>query len=105
VRDDALRSALIDYCGMQADVVSKAKHQLIHGRRLTIDFADAQSLVVWLDQGLSYWSVSRGESRYSAPGFPMHEMPQQLGERLANIPINIEGHALPTHLFVDFKMK
>ena len=56
--------------------------------------------MLWMDQGLSYWTVSRQQARTSAIVFPMGDDPPVLGERLADVKIGIEGHGLPTQIFL-----
>lgn len=56
--------------------------------------------MLWMDQGLSYWTVSRQQARTSAIVFSMGDDPTALGERLAEIKIGVEGHGLPTQIFL-----
>jgi ATP-dependent helicase YprA (DUF1998 family) len=99
-RDDALRAAF-NYCGMTASVTSKSKRELIHGRRLVIRFDRGPDFTVWMDQGLSYWTVPREQARSGAIAFPIHDDAEALGARLAEIKVGIEGHSLPTQLFIN----
>ena len=99
LRDRALQSAF-EYCGLSASIQSKAKRDLIHGRRLVIKFDSGPDYMLWMDQGLSYWTVSRQQARTSAIVFSMGDDPTALGERLAEIKIGVEGHGLPTQIFL-----
>lgn len=100
LRDAALRAAF-EFCGMTASVNSRYKNDVSHGRRLVVRFNDGTGVTVWLDQGLSYWTVSRQQSRTAVAVFTMDDDIEILGARLAEIKIGIEGHELPTQLFVD----
>jgi hypothetical protein len=102
VRDDAMESAF-NYSGMSARVFSLDKRTLIHGRRLSIRFEDGCELVVWFDQGLSYWSVARNISRTPLATFAMNMKIEELGAAIANIRVSVEGHELPTQIFLDMQ--
>ena len=54
-----------------------------------------------MDQGLSYWTVSPQQARTPAVVFPTNDDIGAVGARLAEIKIGIEGHGLPTQLFLD----
>jgi DEAD/DEAH box helicase domain-containing protein len=100
LRDAALESAL-DYCGLRASILSKAKRDLIHGRRLIIRFDRGPDCTLWMDQGLSYWTVSRQQARTSAIVFSVGDDTAALGERLAEVKVSVEGHGLPTQIFLS----
>ena len=100
LRDAALQSAL-EYSGLKASVTSKAKRDLIHGRRLVIHFDRGPDCTLWMDQGLSYWTVSRQQARTSAIVFSVADDAAALGERLAEVKIGVEGHGLPTQIFLS----
>jgi hypothetical protein len=100
LRDAALRSAL-EYCGLTASITSKAKRDLIHGRRLVIRFDRGPDCTLWMDQGLSYWTVARQHSRTSAIVFTVADDAAALGERLAEVKVGVEGHGLPTQIFLS----
>ena len=100
LRDEALHAAF-DYCGMEASVTSKSRRELIHGRRLVIRFSSGPDFILWMDQGLSYWTVSPQQARTPAVVFPTNDDIGAVGARLAEIKIGIEGHGLPTQLFLD----
>lgn len=99
-RDAALRSAL-EFCGLRVTVSSKIKRELIHGRRLVICFDSGPDFTLWMDQGLSYWTVSRQHVRSSANVFSMDDDIFTMGERLAEIKVGVEGHGLPTQIFLS----
>ena len=99
LRDRALQLAF-EYCGLRASIQSKAKRDLIHGRRLVIRFDSGPDYMLWMDQGLSYWTVSRQQARTTAIVFSMGDDPTVLGERLADVKIGVEGHGLPTQIFL-----
>lgn len=99
VRDEALVAAL-EYCGLRARVNSKDKRDLIHGRRLCVQFSDGSECTVWLDQGLSFWSLSREPGRHVSAAFPCASSSSVLGERLAECRVDVSGHVLPTQVFV-----
>jgi hypothetical protein len=99
-RDAALRSAL-EYCGLKASILSKAKRDLIHGRRLVIRFDRGPDYTLWMDQGLSYWTVSRQQACTSAITFSVRDDAAALGEYLAEIKVGVKGHGLPTQIFLS----
>lgn len=99
-RDKALNSAF-EYCGMRVGIVSKPCYELIHGRRMSLIFHDDTRVAIWLDQGLGYWSMSKQQIQTPLVAFPMSHPSDLLGEKLAEIKIGVEGHDLPTQLFID----
>ena len=100
LRDEALRLAF-DYSGMPAAVRSLRKHELIHGRRLSISFTDGSQLCVVPDQGLSYWRLARSQTRTPLASFAVNQPTDVLGQRLAEIKVSIEGNDLPTLVSTD----
>ncbi len=100
LRDSAVRSAL-EYCGMDAEVKSHSKYNLIHGRRLLVSFTDGTQLCVVPDQGLSYWGLTRSQKQTPLASFAMNLTPEVLGERLAEIKVGVEGNDLPTLVSTD----
>lgn len=99
-RDRALEAAF-DYSGMSASVTSTDKRNLSHGRRLTIHFQSGGQLVVWLDQGWSYWAMAKHHRQTALTTFDARLPPAELGELLAEFRIDVQGHELPTQLFMD----
>jgi len=99
-RDAALGEAF-DYCGIRATVTSRSKRDLIHGRRFVVRFSDGRSLTLWMDQGFSYWTVARQQIKTAAAMFPMNDDVVVLGRRLAEIKVGVEGHGLPTQIFLN----
>ena len=102
VRDKAMAAAF-DYSGMSAKILSIDKRNLIHGRRLTVRFKDGSELVAWFDQGLSYWGVARNINRTPLAMFSMNREIEELGAALAEIRVSVEGHELPTQVFLDLQ--
>jgi DEAD/DEAH box helicase domain-containing protein len=100
LRDTALEAAF-QYCGLKASVASKAKRELIHGRRLILRFDTGPECTLWMDQGLSYWTASRQQARMGAIAFPFGDQTATLGQRLAEIKVGVEGHGLPTQIFLS----
>jgi DEAD/DEAH box helicase domain-containing protein len=96
-------SAAFDYSGMSAKILSIDKRNLIHGRRLTIRFKDGCELVAWFDQGFSYWGVARNIIRTPLAMFSMNREISEIGAALAEIRVSIEGHELPTQVFLDMQ--
>ncbi len=86
---------------MRASICSKGKRDLIHGRLLVIGFDAGPDYMVWMDQGLSYWTVSSQQVRTSAMFFSIGDDASVLGERLAEVKIGVEGHGLPTQIFLS----
>jgi hypothetical protein len=71
------------------------------GRRMVIHFDRGPDCTLWMDQGLSYWTVSRQQARTSAIVFSVADDATALGERLAEVKIGVEGHGLPTQIFLS----
>lgn len=101
-RDMALKAAF-DYSGMPASIVTKEKRFLGHGRRLTLWFASGGKLCLWLDQGWSYWAVAKLHRQTPLAAFDMRLPATVLGEALAEFRIDVQGHELPTQVFVDLR--
>ena len=101
-RDEALEAAF-EYSGMSASVRSMDKRDIIHGRRMSIQFTNGGAMAIWFDQGLSYWSTARSQSRTSLAVFHMNRPVAELAEDLASIRIGVEGHELPTQIFIDMQ--
>jgi ATP-dependent helicase YprA (DUF1998 family) len=99
-RDKSLEAAF-QYSGITASVSSLDKRNLSHGRRLTVRFQNTGQLIVWLDQGLSYWSMAKNHRHSAITTFNMHLPESELGEALAEFRVDVEGHDLPTYVFVD----
>lgn len=99
-RDRALEAAF-DYSGMSASVTSTDKRNLSHGRRLTVHFQSGGQLVVWLDQGWSYWALAKHLRNTGLTSFNMRLPADSLGETLAEFRVDVQGHELPTQVFVD----
>lgn len=99
-RDESLKAAF-SYSGISASVLSTDKRNLSHGRRLTVRFKNNEHLVLWLDQGWSYWTSSRNHRHTGYTSFNMHLPADLIGETLAEFRINVQGQDLPTQVFVD----
>jgi len=99
-RDRALEAGFV-YCGVDASVRSAPKRELIHGRRLMLHFQGGLFLTLWLDQGLSYWTTSRHHRNTPLAFLDMLLPPDQLGEHLAQLRVDVQGHELATQIFVD----
>jgi DEAD/DEAH box helicase domain-containing protein len=95
--------AAFNYSGMSAKVVSYEKRNLIHGRRLNIRYTDGSELSIWFDQGMSYWSLARSLHRSSLSFFATDRGTEEIAESLAEIRVSVEGHELPTQIFVDLQ--
>ena len=57
--------------------------------------------MVWLDQGWSYWALAKHHRQTALATFNTHLPPNTLGETLAEFRIDVQGHELPTQVFVD----
>lgn len=99
-RDQALKAAF-EYSGMSVSVKSTDKRNLSHGRRLSIQLQSGGQLVVWLDQGWSYWALAKHQRQTMLTAFNMHLPLNTLGETLAEFRVDVQGHELPTQVFVD----
>jgi ATP-dependent helicase YprA (DUF1998 family) len=100
LRDNVLRRAL-DYSGLHGSVKSLPRRDLVHGRRLTIQCDSGRDVRVWLDQGLSYWSLDRNQAHGPASYFPMEGSLDDVVNHLAAPNCSIQGQLLPTFVFVD----
>jgi len=100
LRDSVLLQAL-DYCGLQGSVTSLSRHDLVHGRQLTIRCDSGRDVRIWLDQGLSYWSQNRNEAHGPAGYFPVEGDTEDIVQQLAIPNCKVHGHPLPTFVFVD----
>ena len=79
----------------------RKKRHLNHGRRFTLHFANGKQLVVWLDQGWSYWAMAKQHRQTALATFNAHLPASNLGEALAEFRVDVEGHDLSTQVFVD----
>lgn len=96
-RDQAL-SAAFDYSGISATVVSKRETKLESWAAFDLAFQNNRKLVVWLDQGWSYWSVASNYRQTALASFNMNASISDLGETLAEFRIGVQGHQLPTQI-------
>jgi len=99
-RDRAIEAAF-EYSGLSASVTSAPKRELMHGRRLTLDFIDRRKLTIWLDQGWSYWSLAKHQRQTSLASFDMTSTSAELGEALALFRVDVQGHDLSTQVFLN----
>lgn len=97
-RDQALQAAF-EYSGMSAHIVSTSKREINHSRRLVLHFDRGSKLVLWLDQGWSYWGIKKSHKHTAL--FDMTRPSAELGEQLAHIQVDIEGQEMPTCVFLD----
>lgn len=99
--DSALRGRALTeafaYSGLNCQVRCGAKQQVKHRRELRVQFDRGPDLVVWLDQGLGYWSVPRQDPRIS---FPCSQPVTALGQQLAEIGVTVAGHPQSTLVFL-----
>jgi DEAD/DEAH box helicase domain-containing protein len=100
LRDTALRQAL-DYSGLQGTAISLPRRDLVHGRCLTIRCDSGRDVRVWLDQGLSYWSLDRNDAHGPVGYFPMEGGLDDIVQQLGSPTCTIRGQMLPTYVFVD----
>ena len=102
MRDSAIEASF-KYSGMSVKVNSYDKRKLIHGRRLSIRYTDGSETSIWFDQGMSYWSLARSLQRSPISTFAMDRNDDEIAESIAEIRVSIEGHELPTQVFVDLQ--
>ena len=57
--------------------------------------------MLWLDQGLSYWTTANRHRHAPLASLNMSLPPDYLGEQLAQLRIDVQGHELATQIFVD----
>lgn len=100
LRDRALRAALA-YGGLEARVASLPKRELGHARRLTICREAGPDVVIWLDQGLSYWSQEHRELHGPNGFFPFGDDLDAMVQAIASPGCTVQGHVLPTYVFVE----
>lgn len=94
-RDAALREAFA-YAGIEAQVLSAGKHDLLHGRRLLVSFTDGTRLSIVPDQGWAYWTLDRSSDARLPTSFSLDAKPAELGRMLAEFGADVRGHRLPT---------
>ena len=60
-----------------------------------------REIAVWLDQGWSYWSFSQEMRNFSHMSFDSNLSPESTGKVLAEFGVNVQGHDLPTFVFIE----
>lgn len=100
IRDRAIEAAF-EYSGMSARVLSAPKRDLSHGRRLILNFTDGGKYTLWLDQGWSYWAPAKHHRQTNLSTFNMALPSHDLGEALAQLRIDVQGHEVSTQVFFD----
>lgn len=98
---DGVLEAAFDYSGMRASVMSVSKRELSHGRRLTLRFHNGGALVIWLDQGWSYWAMAGHHRQTMLSAFNMMRSVPEMGEALAEFRVDVQGHELSTQVFLE----
>jgi hypothetical protein len=81
-------------------------HQLrstFFGGKVSIRYTDGSETSIWFDQGMSYWSLARSLQRSPISTFAMDRNDDEIAESIAEIRVSIEGHELPTQVFVDLQ--
>jgi len=92
-------TAAFGYCGMEINLLSMEKRDVMHARLLEIESDDGYISKVWLDQGFSYWQA---QSQYKQNmRFPFTEEASEQGQVIANIRVDLAGQSFPTFLFIE----
>lgn len=101
-RDQALMAAF-EYAGLELSLATLTKNDAIHARRVDIVFASGKKLQIWLDQGFSYWQVSRERSVGGGlVWFPFSGDLERQAESIGRAAFHIEGQSYPTYVFLGW---
>lgn len=101
-RDQALMAAF-EYAGLELSLATLTKNDAIHARRLDIVFGSGKKLQIWLDQGFSYWQVSRERSVGGGLAwFPFSGDLERQAESIGRAAFHIEGQSYPTYVFLGW---
>jgi ATP-dependent helicase YprA (DUF1998 family) len=109
--DDAVRKAAIEeafrYCGIDSlKFVMASKYDAEHARTLDVELEDGTTLVVRLDQGMSYWRANRTGSagnrvRDYVNEFDFSSSPGEQGARIAELRTELVNPPYPTYLYAN----
>jgi hypothetical protein len=62
-------------------ICTSQRAEIAHRRKLTLEFASGEKLVVKFDQGVGYWKIKEAESRFDTVRFDFRsQIAEQLGE-------------------------
>jgi len=100
---NAVLVATLDYLGLNAKIETDTTSKLIHGRVLQLNFSSGRSLILRLDQGVSYWRVSDDNPAFLKEFDLNLADPQEQASKLAELNISICGNDLSTQLFVKIR--
>ena len=100
---NAVLIATLDYLGLNARIETDTTGKLIHGRVLQLGFSSGKSIILRLDQGVSYWHVS-DDNPPVLKDFDLNLADHsEQARKLAELNVNICGSDLPTQLFVKVR--
>jgi hypothetical protein len=95
--------AAFEYAGLELSLATLTKNDAIHARRVDIVFASGKKLQIWLDQGFSYWQVSRERSVGGGlVWFPFSGDLERQAESIGRAAFHIEGQSYPTYVFLGW---
>ncbi|BCO09331.1 DEAD/DEAH box helicase [Desulfolithobacter dissulfuricans] len=99
MREEVIKGIFVRY-GLDISVFNRDKHQIEHGRLLTVTFASGKKLVVAFDQGLSYWQTANRMSFPFSDG-PVHQV-DKLEELIMKNKLPVKGmNSFPTILAIQ----
>jgi DEAD/DEAH box helicase domain-containing protein len=111
--DESARQAAVEaafgYCGLDRIEFSLVKkHDAEHARTLDISFQDGSGLIIRFDQGLSYWKANRptftgSGQRFYENEFDFSSVPQEQGEKIAELRTSLVNPNYPTFLYVNLR--
>jgi hypothetical protein len=109
--DDTERKSAIEqafhYCGIDSlKFVLTTKYDAEHARTLDVVFGDGSTLVIRLDQGMSYWRANRTGSagarvRDYVNEFDFSKSPGEQGTRIAELRTELVNPPYPTYLYAN----
>lgn len=98
VRDRVLRT-LLSKAGISTSVQINDIRQIGHGRVLEVTFSAGKKIVIRFDQGVSYWRVAISADLQDIY-FNFAKAPQEQGDCLEKLSLQVTGDRLPTQLFL-----
>jgi hypothetical protein len=111
--EDAVRKAVIEeafsYCGIDGlDFILVSKYDAEHARTLDVVFTDGSTLVIRLDQGMSYWRANRpgaagARVRDYANEFDLTASTGEQAARIAELRTELVNPPYPTYLYANLR--
>jgi hypothetical protein len=102
-RDEVLVKAF-DWCGIDCVLTTDERSKTPHARILELDFASGVSFRIRLDQGFSYWQVTRESLRNGwrdNSRFDFSKGLDEQAERIAQLDVRLIGQGFPTYIWLS----